>query len=426
LVIDDCSTDGTADVIKKIIKIDGRIKFFTTKKNFGNDAQPKNIGIKNAVGEYVAFLDDDDAYFRDTLKILYKYVSHTKADMVYGDYIMENKKGNRSAGWSMNFSLQYLNEFNYITTGSGMVKREKLIAVGGFNENVPRFKDWNLWLRLAKNGCSIIHVPIPVLLIYALREDSISKKYEKETEYDENGRYKPTFFNPADCKIYADKTVLGERKPLKVAIYTMTLDRLDLTKKMYKSLLDTAEYPFDWFVLDQGSKDDTPEYLKGKCNLIEKKENIGIAKGWDLLIDEIKKKGGYDIVIKVDNDALMMTDGWLDKMAGIFRRNKQLILSPYVEGLNDSPGGVIRSRQDGKSPYILINDKVMGMVPNLGGIVFASPIELFDGFKFPNGIEGNKDYYLSQYAKQQGYSLLYMEELRVFHMGGDRQTKDYI
>lgn len=426
LIIDDCSTDNTEKIVKGFINKDPRVRYFKTEDNSGHDGLPKNIGFKNAKGEYVAFLDDDDQFYVDTLKILYKYMKHTKADMVYGDYIIHDNNGKISPGWSLNFNLQNLTNFNFITTGCGMVRLERIREVGGMNENIPRFKDWNLWIRLAKAGCSILHVPIPTLQLNTSNDDCISKKFDKETEYDENGRYKATWFNPADCKIYADKTILGGKPPLKVAIYTMTMNRLEFTKQMYEAMNKTADYPFDWFVLDQGSTDGTVEYLKDKCILIKEKNNIGIAKGWNKLISRIRSEDKYDIAIKIDNDAKMLTQGWLKEMVDVFERNKMLVLSPYVEGLEDSPGGVMRQRPDGQSPYILINDKVMGMVPNLGGIVFACYLNMFDGFTFPEELQGNKDYYLSQYARSIGYNLLYMEELRVFHIGGkEGQVKDY-
>jgi glycosyltransferase involved in cell wall biosynthesis len=217
----------------------------------------------------------------------------------------------------------------------------------------------------------------------------------------------------------------------------MTLNRLEYTKQMFEAINRISGYDFDWFVLDQGSTDGTVDWLlknqdvrTGHC--VKKfyawhKENIGIAKGWMECIKNIKMDGNrYDIVIKVDNDALMMTQDWLKDMVDIFERNQQVVLSPYVEGLEDSPGGVLRSRPDGQSPYVLINDKVMGMVPNLGGIVFASYMKLYDGFNFPEDIQGNKDYYLSKYAQSIGFNLLYMEELKVKHLGGkEGQTPDY-
>jgi len=420
IIVNDASNDDTKKVLNNIL--DERVRVINREENFGHDGRPKNEGILHAKGDYVTFLDDDDIYYEDALKILYKYAIHTDADVIYGDYL-NNIGGKKKPGWSLHFDVQTLTRMNYISMCVAMVKRKSVVAVGGFDENIPQFKDWNLWLRMQKNNAAFVHVPIFITEVFH-HGDSISEKNPLEMQ--EGGGYKPKHFNPADCKIYAEKTIFGEKPPLKAAIFTLTLDRLEYTKKMYEAMNRTAGYNFDWFVLDQGSKDSTREWLYEKAITILEDKNIGIAKGWDRLIEKIRATDKYDVVVKLDNDAEMLTKGWLKDMIDIFERNRRVILSPYVEGLDSLPGGVLRQRQDGSSPYILINDRVFGLVPNLGGICFASPIELYDGFKFPDDLKGNKDYYLSKYAQQQGYALMYMEEYRVAHMEGtDGQHKRY-
>ena len=438
IVVDDCSTQD----IEKLVKSygDPRVRYIRTEKNSGHDGHPKNLGIKNAKGEWVCFLDDDDVYRPEALKILSTYAKESKCDVVYGDYLIDGKPG-----WSIDFSVQRLSQFNYISMIVSMTRRDALLKVGGFDEDVPKFKDWNLWLRMQKGGASFMHVPIIVAEV-SQQKESISNKFAVNT--DESGRYLPTFFNPADCKIYPDKTCLGERKPLRIAIYTLTMNRLEYTKQMYKALWNTAHYDFDWYVIDQGSKDGPAEWLKSltrdgskipssdpgeycEMNIRYRlyPENVGLAKGWNNIVEFIKAEGEYDVIIKVDNDAELMTSGWLAAMVEMFERNRNFILSPYVEGLEGSPGGVLRARAGGESPYIQINDKILGMVPNLGGIVFATPIEIWKNWKFDELYEGNKDVVLSKYARGMGYTLAYMEEFRVWHIDGTagqhRKYPDY-
>lgn len=432
LIVDDCSTDDTEKVVKEFK--DKRIKYIKTKENNGHDGKPKNIGILNATGEYVAFLDDDDEYMRkEALFIMYTYLKHTGADVGYGDYInrIEGKK-KKEAGWSIDFNPMMLGQRNYISMSVTFAKREKVLEVGGFNEELKQFKDWNLWMRMHKNGCKFVHVPILITEVYQ-HADTISSK--NKLEYDENGNYIPTF-NPADCKIFADKTCLSEKKPLKVAIFTLTYDRFEYTKKMYEAMKETAGYEFDWFPIDQGSTDGTTEWLKELSEMAGNrvyptflKENIGVANGWMRGVEAVRGKGGYDIVVKHDNDCLEITDGWLAVMVDLFERNKGLVLSPTVEGLEKTPGGVLRQRMDGQSPYVSINDRILGVVPNLGGIVFASYLEMYNGFQFPDDLPGNKDYYLSMAVKQKGFSLFYLEEYNCIHIDGTtgqiRKYPDY-
>ena len=424
IVVDDCSTDDTQEVVKKFK--DKRVKYIQTLKNSGHDGLPKNMGVDRAKGEFITFLDDDDLYRPDALKVLYTYIGHTQANVVYGDYLTEDKKGKRKLGWTIDFQPSLLGRMNYIAMSVVIVNRKSFIAVGGFNENIPKFKDWNLWLRMQKAGNIFVHIPI-ITTIVTMGEETISTKYK--VDYDEQGNYLPTYFNPADCKMYADKSYFGKPKKLKVAIYTLTLDRLEYTQRMWESLEKTACYDFDWIVIDQGSKDGTPDFLKGRAkHVIQNKKNTGVDGGWNQALKYLKGED-YDVWVKLDNDAELMTDGWLRDAVDLLERNSKLILSPYVEGLENSPGGVMRSRMDGESPYLSLNDKILGLVPNLGGICFITHRDLFSHFHFPEGdnrIAGNKDYFLSQYAQQIGYSMFYMEEYRLWHMDGtDGQHKKF-
>lgn len=259
LIIDDNSNDRTKRICKKLMKQDKRIRYFKLNENHGHDGYPKNYGIKQAKGQYITFLDDDDVYRQDALKVLYNFIKQTKVDLIYGDYLIHNK-GKAKPGWSLDFQASLLQKMNYIAMSVVMVKRKALLKVGGFNENIHILKDWNLWLRLHKAGYQICHIPIIITEVYT-GDQSISDKYKLIVQHNEDGSYYSTEFNPADCKIYADKTCLGTQRLLRVAIFTMTKDRKFYSQKMLESMVKTNNYPYDWVVVDNGSKDGSIEWL---------------------------------------------------------------------------------------------------------------------------------------------------------------------
>ena len=67
IIVDDCSTDDTKKVIESYN--DDRIVPIYREENHGHDGKPKNEGLKIAKGEYITFLDDDDLYYPEALKI---------------------------------------------------------------------------------------------------------------------------------------------------------------------------------------------------------------------------------------------------------------------------------------------------------------------------------------------------------------------
>ena len=85
LVIDDCSTDSTMEVIKQIVGQEAKI--LQTKKNSGTAAASRNIAIENAKGEYLLFLDgDDELYSNETLKEIDEHIKENKYDIIYFGY----------------------------------------------------------------------------------------------------------------------------------------------------------------------------------------------------------------------------------------------------------------------------------------------------------------------------------------------------
>jgi len=68
IIVDDCSTDKSCDIVKVFEKKDDRIKLIESEVNFGGPARPRNIGLDNAKGEYIAFLDADDVWLPEKLE----------------------------------------------------------------------------------------------------------------------------------------------------------------------------------------------------------------------------------------------------------------------------------------------------------------------------------------------------------------------
>lgn len=84
LVIDDCSTDNSAEIIKSYR--DKRIRYYKTEKPSGSPALPRNIGIANSFGQYIAFLDSDDIWYPTKLESQLKYMCENNVDFVYSYY----------------------------------------------------------------------------------------------------------------------------------------------------------------------------------------------------------------------------------------------------------------------------------------------------------------------------------------------------
>ena len=427
IIVDDCSNKDAKQIqnfCKKLANKDNRIRYVRRSSNFGQHTRPKNEGTRLANASLIAYLDDDNEYRRDHLQVLWTYIEQLKDkfDIIYGDrwLVDETGHGKDSLGITSDFDLGRLTYQNFIDTSDVLIKKECLDAIGGWDESLPKFADWNLWIRLAKAGYRFRRIPI-IITDYHVHSDCNQFKHNSGID-PRTGMPAPTF-QPDGCKIWPDTTSYGKKPDTKVAIFTLTMNRLDYTKRMYASMIKTAGYPFDWFAIDNGSSDKTAEWLKNKAyKLIENKENVGISKGSNQALDEIKD---YDIIVKVDNDCEFLTNNWLREIVDLFERNSVLVVSPRVEGLRDNPGGVPRVN------YFYIGHHFLATAPHIGGICIAANSKLYKDFRWDDKdfLHGEQDYIFSTYALKQGYILCYMENSIVEHMdttaGQEKKYPDY-
>ena len=169
IVVDDCSSDNTYNLIKLIKKKDKRVKYFKTKKNSKTASIPRNLGIKVAKGELIGLIDSDDFWYQDKLKIQLN-------NLKKGDYLACSASNYVKEKIKSNFIINYIRIFLQIFIFSQLKKnryywlyvynpvilssvllRKKIFNNLLFNENVNIREDLYFWFRLfpliKKNFC---------------------------------------------------------------------------------------------------------------------------------------------------------------------------------------------------------------------------------------------------------------------------------
>jgi glycosyltransferase involved in cell wall biosynthesis len=429
VIIDDASQDGTEAMVKSIG--DERIAYIRRTKNFGCDTRPKNRGIKAAKYELITFLDSDNEYRPDHLAVLYADFNKGGADLVYGDrwVIDDEKRFTERLGFTADFSPTLLLHRNYIDTSDVLTTKAALVSVGGFDERYKKYVDWNLWLRMAKAGMKFRRVPLIITNYHThseMKSETVKDRFTDGSQSVPLGAapvFKPEW-DAFDLEI--DLPYLHEVKEPRVAIFSITYDRLEYTKQCFESLQKTAGYPFEHIVFDNGSTDGTKKWLESnkvgfQYNIISP-DNKGISKASNLCLEAIKKLGDIDIIVKVDNDCLFLTDGWLAKMVEIWKSNRMIALSCYVQGLKDNPGGAARIG------YGKIKGEILGMSKHLGGICHFVDAKAYDNFRWDEGdtLHGVQDLIFSHHLINSGYQMGYLENYYCEHIEGtDGQHQRY-
>ncbi len=84
LVVDDCSSDNSADIIKHYC--DKRIRYYKTDAPSGSPALPRNIGLRESKGDFIAFLDSDDLWEPNKLESQMRFMQNNSVSFVYSYY----------------------------------------------------------------------------------------------------------------------------------------------------------------------------------------------------------------------------------------------------------------------------------------------------------------------------------------------------
>lgn len=85
IIIDDASTDGSMNIINNIAKNESRIKIISLKKN-GGVSNARNIGIANAQGKYISFIDSDDVWKNEKLEKQIHFLKANDLDLTFTGY----------------------------------------------------------------------------------------------------------------------------------------------------------------------------------------------------------------------------------------------------------------------------------------------------------------------------------------------------
>jgi glycosyltransferase involved in cell wall biosynthesis len=154
IVVDDGSTDGTGEVVKAIN--DKRLKYILCNKNIGA-AAARNVGIRLAKGDFIAFQDDDDEWLPKKLEKQIEIIEKSSPEVGVVYTALCRKKGNKniyipskSKKTKKGNIHKSLLEGNFVSTQTIFVRRDCFEIAGMFDENLPRLQDWELVIRLSK------------------------------------------------------------------------------------------------------------------------------------------------------------------------------------------------------------------------------------------------------------------------------------
>ena len=160
IVVDDGSTDGTYEKVNLWAEQHSTVKLKIVRQANKGIGGARNTAIRHTNGVFAAFLDADDVWLEQKLEFIANYIkANPSADLICHDiWFQSHKKGKKPMTFGPHTTYKdLLFKGNSISTSATVVRRQKILDVDGFSEDM-RFnavEDYDLWLRLARAGCRI-------------------------------------------------------------------------------------------------------------------------------------------------------------------------------------------------------------------------------------------------------------------------------
>lgn len=180
ILVDDCSGDNTKEIIENNYK--GKLKYLINEKNVGLAAS-RNVGINHSKGDFVSFLDDDDEILPTKIeKQVNMFLNDRDLGVAYcgSDRVYENYKLNIKPEHKGNI-LRHALRYPLNTIHSLLIRREILLTIGLFSEELHSYEDWDLWIRLAM--CAKFDFVNEYLVIYHIHGNQMTFDLNKKIEH---------------------------------------------------------------------------------------------------------------------------------------------------------------------------------------------------------------------------------------------------
>jgi glycosyltransferase involved in cell wall biosynthesis len=211
IIVDDASTDGTAEQIAEFMDRDGRVSCLRHPFNIGLPAISEYEGFLKARGEYIAFQFDDDFFYPEAFEQLLEHSRKNVEKVCYGSVTMHVREPNSETEYKIDLgqelSLYNLRSGNVVPNNGVLLHRKVIEKVGFYDPHVvmSRQCDWDLWRRIGE-FYELMYVGVCVGEVGGpATTDSLGKTYaidswasEEWMAQDRNARLTPEAFKEYD------------------------------------------------------------------------------------------------------------------------------------------------------------------------------------------------------------------------------------
>lgn len=182
ILVDDGSTDATPTVASRF---NGRADFRYFRQDNAGQARAKNAGARLATGEIIAFLDADDFWAPEKLRLQVPLFANDDTAVVFSRMRGVDEEGQSVPASEPQYYLRprrgrvtpWLFFDNFVPFSSALVRRRCLTKGGPFDPSLSMGIDWNLWLRLSARW-NFDYVDAPLLFYRTGHTGQMSRQLE--------------------------------------------------------------------------------------------------------------------------------------------------------------------------------------------------------------------------------------------------------
>ena len=182
IVVDDGSPDDTASVAGRYAEADARIRLVRTEN--GGVSAARNVGLREARGQYVVALDADDRiapqYFE---RMVEAFGTGRDADVAYCRWAFFGTGGRTPELRYLGYRRLLINNTIFC---SAMYRREDALRIGGYDEQMRTgYEDWEFFIRLLNERSRVVQLP-EVMFFYRIKEvsrNTVANEREAEVDF---------------------------------------------------------------------------------------------------------------------------------------------------------------------------------------------------------------------------------------------------
>lgn len=188
IIVNDCSSDNTPEIIKYYQEKDHRIKIINNVQNL---KLPKSLnkGFSEARGKYLTWTSDDNYFSPQAISELVSKLEKDNSDICYSSYYFIDEKGNK-----LGIFKGQLEEliFKCAPGACFLYKKEVHENLNGYDENKFRMEDFDYWLRAAGHKMKFSFIDQPQLYYYRKHSENLTA--ELFTQKDKYEKYRNDHF----------------------------------------------------------------------------------------------------------------------------------------------------------------------------------------------------------------------------------------